>query len=163
MKTSVVLKRLLCVLTLMLLPGGIAAASDAEKLELAARYVKISTEAMDLDKIAKTGVGPIMQRIKSRQPELFAEKGEKLEQIAVSTMKSLVDDAMAGLDKVLVKTFTKEELEALLEFYSSDVGLSAMRKMPAYMAAIQPRMLKALQTSIPALLQKLEAEGVNIN
>ena len=163
MKTNRVLIQTVCALGLFAFSGSMAVASEAEKLELAARYMKISTETMDLDKIAKTSAAPIMQRIKSTQPELYAEKGEKLEKIAVSTMKSLLDDAMNGLDQVLVNTFTKEELQALLDFYSSDVGLSAMRKMPTYMAALQPRMLKALQSSVPALLRKLEQEGVKIN
>ena len=51
----------------------------------------------------------------------------------------------------LVKNFTADELKALTDFYGSDVGKSAMKKMGVYMADVMP----TIEAEIGAAMQKM--------
>ena len=139
-----------------------ALASDEERLAIARSYLKMSTESMNLDKLADVSISPILMAVEKNQPELYAEKKDKLQSIAKTVMSKTLTDALNGLDKTLAKIFTLEELKALQSFYSSETGRNVMRKMPQYTAAVQPAMVRALQTAVPELLQKFAAEGVKL-
>ena len=63
--------------------------------------------------------------------------------------KNLDQEAIAkAISDAMVKHFTADELNALADFYGSDVGKSAMKKIGAYMAdampSIQAEMTKAM-------------------
>ena len=154
-------------LPILFLAGSLAAspaalASDEERLTIARTYLKMSVESMNLDKMVDVSITPILKAVEKNQPDLYAEKKDRLRSIAKSVMEQTLTDALSGLDKTLAQIFTLEELRALQNFYSSQTGKSVMRKMPQYTAALQPTMVRALQTALPDLLQRFEAEGVKL-
>ncbi len=48
----------------------------------------------------------------------------------------------------MVKTFTAGELQALADFYGSDVGKAAMAKMGTYMSEVMPATMKEVQAAL---------------
>jgi hypothetical protein len=61
----------------------------------------------------------------------------------------------AHLVTSLEKHFTATEIGALADFYGSDIGQSAMRKFPAYMADAMP----FIQEQTMLALERAEADG----
>jgi hypothetical protein len=61
----------------------------------------------------------------------------------------------AAIRAAMVKTFSAGELQALADFYGSDVGKSAMSKMGTYMAEVMP----ATMNEVQAALGKAEEEA----
>ncbi|MBN7769297.1 DUF2059 domain-containing protein [Marinobacter daepoensis] len=62
-------------------------------------------------------------------------------EVDVSKLESAALDAM-------VKTFTLEELNALADFYGSDVGKSAMGKFGTYMAMVMPAIQREIMRAV---------------
>ncbi len=51
-----------------------------------------------------------------------------------------IEAILKSFKETMIKTFTADELAALADFYGSPVGISATKKMGAYMAEIMPVM-----------------------
>ena len=70
------------------------------------------------------------------------------------------------LAPVTAEAFSVEELEAMNEFYGSDVGQSIIGKLPAYQAASSRLMAAWMQQSTPplqaAILDELKAGGIEV-
>lgn len=54
----------------------------------------------------------------------------------------------AAIKSAMVKTFTTDELQALADFYGSNVGKSAMAKMGDYMAEVMPTTMTEIQSAL---------------
>ena len=54
----------------------------------------------------------------------------------------------AAIKAAMVKTFTADELNALADFYGSDVGKSAMAKMGTYMSEVMPATMNEVQAAL---------------
>ncbi len=156
--------RALALMVLLLVVGALPSAAqdsdEAARLEIARSYIESTIGSMELEKVAAVGVEQILDAVKARQPALYAEKAEKLRAVGQPIMMDAILESLNGLDRTLAATFTLEELRALNEFMTSDIGREIMRKMPNYLAAIQPAMQRGIQASLPRLLQSFRAEGV---
>ena len=53
-----------------------------------------------------------------------------------------------AIKAAMVKTFTADELQALADFYGSDVGKAAMAKMGTYMSEVMPATMKEVQAAL---------------
>ncbi len=74
---------------------------------------------------------------------------------ALMTKHLDVGHVTAAIKAAMVKTFSADELQALADFYGSDVGRSAMAKMGTYMAEVMP----ATMNEVQAALGKAQAEA----
>ena len=136
----------LCVAAALFLSPSVATAKE-DKLALARAFVEANMASMDLNKIAAASATALLQQIKSKQPEIYAKKSGELRGIIERGMLTAMQEGMKGLDKTLASIFTVDELKAMKEFYSSEVGQGVLKKMPQYMAALQPAMQRAMQTA----------------
>lgn len=77
-------------------------------------------------------------------------------QAFINEMKLLVrSDVIERIGReAMVKTFTAEEMTALAEFYESPQGMSVMKKMPVYMAAVMPAIQQEIQKAMIEAQQK---------
>ncbi len=48
----------------------------------------------------------------------------------------------------MVRNFTADEIEALVDFYSSPIGISIMKKFPGYLADVQPGIVRLVLQSL---------------
>ena len=133
---------------------------DSEHLRLAHEYIKDSMTDQMLDDMSAVGANQLLEFIKKKQPDLSAEKSEKLRQIIQRHFRATITIAMADLDIAMAEIFTVDELRALMEFYSSDIGKSIMKKMPKSFEALGPKIQTSLRLSMPPLMEKLKEEGI---
>ncbi len=116
------------------------AGTDAEKLAAAERYMATAPLSdMINDMTAKVAV----QIPENRRANFIRVMTEEID---MDRLESAVLDAM-------VKTFTLEELNALADFYGSEVGKSAMAKFGTYMALVMP----TIQKEIIRAVKKVES------
>ena len=54
----------------------------------------------------------------------------------------------AAIKAAMIKTFSADELQALADFYGSDVGKSAMAKMGTYMSEVMPATMSEVQSAL---------------
>jgi len=96
--------------------------------------------------------------------ELSAEEQRKLDAVVGASMKTITEilswDELQPLYRDLyAQTFDAEEVQAMIDFYTSPVGQSMVRKMPQLMQnamqAVQARLLPFLQE----LQRNLEAQA----
>ena len=135
-------------------------AKDVTRAELAKQMLQIYMETMDPSKIAKAYTNIMIVGLRKKYPDIYAKKGDKIRKIMEDGLESAIKKAYDGLDEKIATVFTIEELQAMVKFNSSDVGRSITKKMPQYMAIIEPAVMKAVRGSMPVVLKKLETEGI---
>jgi len=110
--------------------GTIASAQEdtsklAQRLELAKQY----SAAVPVEESINESIENIIVQMPKEDRVVFKS-------ILNRTIKS--DQIQAVSEMALADIFTKAELEAMVEFYSSDEGRSVRRKMGDYMGRVQP-------------------------
>lgn len=133
-----------------------ALAQDAERVEAAQTYVnsKGQQTLMD-DMLSPEGVMAQMGLLDGRVPE---EKQQILAMIVseeLASIRPVMEDAMIN---GMAQNFTLEEIEAMAEFYSSDVGASAMRKMNPFMAQTMQQIGSQFQEMQANLARRIQQE-----
>mgnify|MGYP001601410089 CR=1 FL=1 len=98
-------------------------------------------------------------------PPEMTDNEEKLQlagQIMSDAIMEILPEIEAAMLKSVVKHFTLEELQAMYDFYSTDLGASIMRKSSVYfvdaMADINPRVLEVSTNAKPEILAILQVE-----
>ena len=150
--------------TLMLASGASWAADDlAARRVVAKEYLYLSAQATDFGAVAAQVAPAILGSIQQRQPALFSSKRARLTEIVEQFLEASIRNATLDLDADMAKAFSIEELTALRDFYASQVGMSVMTKMPAFMGAAMPRVMQASTADLGTMMQQLRAEGVRVD
>jgi len=112
---------------------NIAVAGDtiSERNKAADRYLK----AMPIQKIMDDSTLAVSKNIPQGKRDAFINKMHEL--IHVKELEKITKEAM-------VKVFTADELNALADFYGSEIGKSAMKKFGTYMSEIMPHIRQEL-------------------
>ncbi|MFC1664247.1 DUF2059 domain-containing protein [Pseudomonadota bacterium] len=120
------------ILTLIGLSACNQSDSPEQRIEAARQYLRVTSVNTIVDGgIAEyAGSLPMDQRASAVEKLRSAIRPDSVEKIAIDA---------------LVKTFTTEELNALTEFYGSDVGKRAVNKFGAYSAEVMPNIRKEIQ------------------
>ncbi len=82
----------------------------------------------------------------------------KIEEIVIEETNLLMARFMPEMIETYAQVLTLEELEALLAFYRTPAGASAMQKVPLLMQVIMPSLSKELTTLGPKMQQRLNDE-----
>lgn len=149
--------RLACLALCLAAP---AAAQDLERL--AEDYVNLPanqqmiTEMFAPEAMAAqfaTGLPPGVTLTDAQRDEI----GTLLSDV-LTDMRPQIEAAMIESS---AEQFTGDELEALIEFYSSDIGTSVLLKMQpffeSYMAEIQPGLMSRIQSVLPEIGRIMES------
>ena len=120
------------ILTLSSLSACSQSNSPEQRIEAARQYLQVTSVSTIVDGGIAEYVGnlPMDQRASAVEKLRTAIQPDSVEKIAINA---------------LVKTFTTEELNALTEFYGSDVGKRAVNKFGAYSAEVMPNIRKEIQ------------------
>lgn len=132
-----------------------AFAQDAERVDAATAYVnsKGQQELMD-DMLSPEGVMAQMGLVGDRVPEGKQEALALIVSEELAVLRPVMEEAMIN---GMAATFTLEEIEALTEFYESDVGASAIQKMNPFMARTMQQIgpqFQEMQTNLARRLQE---------
>ena len=95
-------------------------------------------------------VVPMAKMMEDTYSELAKQVPPEQRNEFVSAMRKLVSiDKIKNIAKQsMLRTFTTNELNALADFYSSEHGASAMRKLPAYTADIMPPLMQEIERAV---------------
>jgi hypothetical protein len=87
----------------------------------------------------------------------FSSWSDKQKKVFSDRMTAIVTSE--EYDKILMdgmlETFTADELKAFADFYDSEHGKSAMKKMNNLMTNMMPRLQLMMQKEIPSLLEEI--------
>lgn len=123
--------------------------------ELAKQYVNMpEVQNMITEMFSPTAMG---NQIAARLPAGMALSEVKKQQIGL-IMSAAMNDLRPNLEESMISTssemFSADELQALIEFYSSEYGASVMMKMTPFMAKVMGQ----LQPEIQALQRRVAPE-----
>ena len=98
---------------------------------------------------------PVVPMIEATVAGLSQQVPERVRSEWVGQMRVLVDKRAiaAAVRDAMVQTYTTDEIQALVDFYSSRHGASIVAKGPAYNALIQPALLAAVRRSAERVLE----------
>ncbi|WP_425984379.1 DUF2059 domain-containing protein [Brevundimonas sp. TWP1-2-1b1] len=135
-------------LTLLAAPVAMAETTDvsAEKLALANKFIAlIQGEQMG------AALGQMTAMMMPQSDTMSAEQAAEFREVMSEATASMLPRMFEAVAPIYADIFTLEELEALVDFYQSDVGRSMMSK--SYEAA--PRIATAIQGVMPELMADL--------
>ena len=90
----------------------------------------------------------------SMMSDMAAKMAETLPEEQRNQFKALMTKHLdlgrvtAAIKAAMIKTFSADELQALADFYGSDVGKSAMAKMGTYMSEVMPATMNEVQSAL---------------
>ncbi len=126
-----------------------AAEIDKEKAAAADRYL----ETLDAKELFEGTFQALRERLPQQDSKIIVDR--LAAEIRYDEVKTILRDAIA-------KHFTTEELDALAEFYGSDLGKSITKKYPAYITdvntAVQMEAQRAFKTVLEAYVAEKEAQ-----
>jgi len=127
----------------LLLPSALLAADDPAALRAAAeRYEAVA----GIGRMLEDTNNSLAARLPEDQREAFIARMEEL--VDAEALRELALDSM-------VAHFTAEELNALADFYGSELGQSILGKFGAYNAEVTPRVMQdVLQAAEEARLEQ---------
>jgi hypothetical protein len=135
----------ICILSLIAVPAFAQDATKAERVELAKKLNEVNPVAKQVESsIGRVGASWGLAEKEKFQREMMAKIDiKKVEQVS---MDALVD------------TFTKEELQAMLDYYSKPEAASIMQKMPVYQGLVQPGISREIDKALMVLRTGYESQ-----
>ena len=159
-KTTALVLAALAIFSLVSFTQVSRADDAAERLRIAADYVEISKQSMQVDKVVDVALNQIADTFRGQLPDFDIEKERRMRELARPIFMEQMDRIFIGLDKPIADIFTLEELKAMVAFMGSDVGKSIMHKMPLYMSKVQPAIMNGMQARMPDIVAMLQESGV---
>lgn len=141
---------------ILLLTSTVARVQDETLMEAARAYVdhpvqqKLMSDMVSPEGVmAQLGVfdGSLPEDVMARMAEIMSEE--------MTTIMPALREAMITS---MAQTFSMAEIQALNEFYASDVGASAMEKMTPFMQATSAQIAPAYQEMMSNLARRIKEE-----
>ena len=142
--------RLLVLGTIAMLFAVTVAAADVDdtpgsRMAAAQKYLVALDFAKLMDGALRAGLQGAPE---DKKEELFALAKRHLDYERVSEL----------MVAAMVKNFTTKEINAMVVFYGSPEGQSALAKMPAYMGDVMPVIQSEVQRTVTAIQAEIEAK-----
>ncbi len=160
-------KRLLLAFNLLVLSSVIAVGlARADSLSQRRAVAQALMDEVVITQLNEQVVEAMLPLFRSSLETELAAKGltpppdmmVRIEQIVVEETGLLMVGFMPEMIQTYAQVMTLEELEALLAFYRTPAGASAMQKVPLLMQVIMPSLSKELTSLGPKLQQRLQDE-----
>jgi len=140
---------------------------DPALVEAARTYARTVNIAEQLAKAAPTISEAVADQVKEKNPSLSASE---VKAFTDAFFNSAFVEHKAVLENMtllmMLDTFTKDEMVALSQFYSSPVGLSILQKMPRVLNRMPEVMAMMEKYTIPEALRaaqdKMKKNGVDV-
>lgn len=130
------------------------------KNELIDKHIEFTRQSMNIPQIAKVSAGPMLDAVFRQAPDLSDAKKQRLTIRVELFIEDALSDSVESTRDIIDDTYSYDELSALTQFYSSEIGARALRKMPGLMQKTQPIVLDAIQNNTGELqkviIQELE-------
>ncbi|HIC81818.1 MAG TPA: DUF2059 domain-containing protein [Kiloniellaceae bacterium] len=162
------LKRFVCVLVVALAATSAAGAAWAQstKAEKAREVFQVFQGDGLMEQVFEATFAQINAMAKQANPEIPNRVSEIIQEEILAALKESMPLLIDEMAIIYERTFTEEELDAMLVFYKSPVGQSMIKKMPAMMAETVPlsqRWGMALVQNLPSRVEeRLRSEGYEL-
>ncbi len=116
--------------------------------------------------VADRGVTDIIEQMwQPMVPTLEKNSGKALTEDQLTRIDALYQEAfgskllelMLAQDEVMAELMTLSEIEALRDFYATEIGRAVMMKLPTVLADQQPQIMTMVQTTMPEITTELLA------
>ncbi|GHE95538.1 hypothetical protein GCM10016455_15410 [Aliiroseovarius zhejiangensis] len=128
-----------------------------QRLALATGYIDATLEDIDMAAMIKTMWQPIVNDIKSKGIPLNDDQIARINQLYQDEMTGPMYEIMRDQAAVMAELFTFDEIKAIRDFYATDLGRSAMSKLPQVTERQTPIVLKLMQEKMPEIIPKVQA------
>ena len=129
-----------------------------ERLALAQEYAAATVADMDIEAIIVQMYQPVLPQIESATGTAVTEAQKtKIHTLYMDEMYEPMHEIMMAQADAMADIYSYDEIEALYAFYQSDLGRSAMLKMPELLGAQQPMIIDLMQTKMPSIMGQLQA------
>jgi hypothetical protein len=155
-----------CVICALALPAY--AQDDLEARQAAAeQIVGITTTDTIMQAMNEAVWPPVRDTIVQQNPDVTAEQLAAMEGVMADVSGEIVAEMSVDLVDFYAAEFSLDELNALVDFYTSPVGRKYQAKLPELMAKVTPTILQKTQEMGPRLLEELrkaaEERGLRID
>ena len=148
-------------------PPAAAAPRDPQAVALAHEYARIAEITADLSRALPAMSEQIVRSVRQKNPNVpdatFKVFSEALFEEFLLKRAGEIETAVAN---VLTDTYTKEELKALRDFYSTAMGRSILQKQltinSKIPAALQEWVRRAAPEAVDAAAARLKASGTEL-
>jgi hypothetical protein len=132
-------------------PQDAAVAPSPRQLELTRRYIDLTMSEQFEDSIREMIID--QAEIDPNARDLPDEDRRFIAELTAELTTDLIPQMLDAMTPVYARTFTEEELEAMIAFYDTELGHSIVEKTMVAM----PEANRAAMTVIPQLLDKMAA------
>ncbi|MCK0138745.1 DUF2059 domain-containing protein [Aliiroseovarius sp. F47248L] len=128
-----------------------------QRLAIATGYIEATLEDIDMDAMVKTMWQPLVADVTAKGIPLNDGQIARIDQLYQDEMTGPMYDIMRDQASVMAELFTFEEIKAIRDFYATDLGRSAMSKLPQVTERQTPMVLKMVQEKMPEIIPKVQA------
>jgi hypothetical protein len=148
------MKHALAAISMIALAGPVLAQSTEE---LAQEYVALpANQQMMEDMFSGESFAAQMAATLPPQMNLSDDQMQRIGAAMAGAMAPLLPQMEAAMLEATAQTFTVEELQAMIDFYGSEIGASILAKSPGLMqtamARIAPAMMQMQQQVMPEIM-----------
>ena len=150
---------LVCALVAAALLGTpvLAAETYEQRLAIATGYIEATLEDMDMEAMVKTMWQPLVNDVTAKGIPLNDYQIARIDQLYQDEMTGPMYDIMRDQAAVMAELFTFDEIKAIRDFYATDLGRSAMSKLPQVTERQTPMVIKMVQEKMPEIIPKVQA------
>ncbi|WP_175546825.1 DUF2059 domain-containing protein [Natronohydrobacter thiooxidans] len=142
----------------MLLLFPLTAQADPERearLAVARAYVAVTLEDLDVPAMMRAMYRPVLDQVRSGGQQVTPEQEAQVEALYLEVMSEPMIDMLRSQDELMADLFSLSELEALNEFYRTELGRSVMQKLPQVVEAQMPQTIMVMQENMQIIMPQL--------
>ncbi len=151
------MRRILFAALLALLPfTGLAETRD-ERIAVAAEYIDLSLQDMDMGAIIATMWTPVVNEVEKSGKVVTDLQRKKLQELYMATFEAPMVTLTRDQATIMADIMSMAELTALRDFYKTPEGRSVMKKLPLLVQAQQPGIMALVEGNLPTLIPQITA------
>ena len=127
-----------------------------ERLSVATEYVEATIADLDMPALIATMWKPIADQSAAQGTPLSEDQQTRLEALYLENFTEPMFEIMRAQADVMADIYTLAEIQALADFYQTDLGRAAMIKLPKLVEAQQPLIMGLVQSKIGPMLPQIQ-------
>lgn len=139
-----------------------AANAQSEREQLTNRYVALGANTVSVEINAAIAAEALLDRIREAQPTLTQDKQDKLRAIALDGVAKALFAVAEAQTRAEAARLSVPELRAVIGFYETDLGRSAIRKLSDPSVRLSPEVILAFSNAQDDLAARLRDAGATL-
>jgi hypothetical protein len=140
----------------MALPLSLQAETRAERLSVAESYIAATLKDMDMERVIQQMWKPVIPQIEASGTKLTEDQLNRIDTLYQDLFTEPMTSMMESQAGLMADMMTLDEISALRDFYTTDIGSSVMSKLPDVIGAQQPMILEMVQSKQGEMMSGLQ-------